>query len=72
MRSNSEIRGFMIRAFVASWVLPGGGLLYAVVQARTQLRDEPHHVKNRVFMAGSILLAVQTLWVLAVLVVAPD
>jgi hypothetical protein len=59
MASDAEIRGYMIRAFVASFFFPGCGLLYALVQTRTQLRDEPRPVKARVFAAGTIWLALQ-------------
>jgi hypothetical protein len=70
MASKSEIRGFKIRAFVASVLIPGAGVLYALVQTRTQLRDEPDDVKSGVFMAGSIWLVVQVVLLLAVLVTA--
>jgi hypothetical protein len=68
MASKSEVRGFKIRAFVASVLIPGAGVLYALVQMRTQLREESDDVKSGVFMAGSIWLVVQVVLLLAVLV----
>jgi hypothetical protein len=68
MASRAEIRGFKLRAFVASVLIPGAGVLYALVQTRTQLRDETDDVKSGVFMAGSIWLIVQFVLLLAVLV----